>query len=245
MQQILPRNQDVCDRMWHIVCFASVLRVHLHFESASIDRMMATRNQCFQYIACQVEEHPPCRVRLARHIQERSFPFDATWWYHAALCGSRRTPSRPLLSWPPPRPTFPDLRHAADVLQDATCPPPFSTRTPPRARHARPPPDHGPDCFARTAARIAVAIVLYAQAQRFARPPPPGGAWAGGGGAPPPPPGRPPPPPLCTVVPKVASIVRARTGAVVDLASDGGSCGRMAASGRRNEILRVACRTEV
>jgi len=35
----------------------------------------------------------------------------------------------------------------------------------------------------------------------------------------------------------VAAIVTARTGAVVELASDGGSCGRMAASGRRREIL--------
>jgi len=34
------------------------------------------------------------------------------------------------------------------------------------------------------------------------------------------------------------AIVTARTGAVVDLASDGGSCGRIAASGRRRGILR-------
>ena len=42
-----------------------------------------------------------------------------------------------------------------------------------------------------------------------------------------------------------AAIVTARTGAVVKLASDGGSCGRIAASGRRRGILRVAGRTEV
>jgi len=46
-------------------------------------------------------------------------------------------------------------------------------------------------------------------------------------------------------VPMVAAIVTARTGAVVELASDGGWCGRMAASGWRKEILRVAGRTEV
>jgi len=47
------------------------------------------------------------------------------------------------------------------------------------------------------------------------------------------------------VGPMAAAIRTARTGDVIELASDGGSCLRIAASGRRREILCVAGRTEV
>jgi len=80
--------------MWPILCFAAVLCDHLHFKSSHIDQMNATRQRCCQRITCHDEDHPLHRVLLARYIRESCFLFDAKWWYHAALCGSRRIPSR-------------------------------------------------------------------------------------------------------------------------------------------------------
>jgi len=59
MRQILPYNQAVCDRMWTILCFATVLCDHLHFESANIDQMNATIDQCFQHTVCHDQDAPP------------------------------------------------------------------------------------------------------------------------------------------------------------------------------------------
>jgi len=56
--------------MWPILSFASVVCDQLHFERANIDQMKATSNPYFQYFECHDEEHPPCRVRLARHFQQ-------------------------------------------------------------------------------------------------------------------------------------------------------------------------------
>jgi len=152
--------------------------------------------------------------------------------------GSRRIPTRPTPTFvvsPPlrlprrtsrsrvsPRCDLPITFFDADTTACAPCPPP--ARRWPRRLCAR----RCPHPRRQSPLRPRAALCTPP-----ARPSGPGL----GVRAPPLSPPTPPPAPPCTIVPMVAAIMTVRSGAVVELSSDGGSCGRMVASGRRKELL--------